>query len=429
MTRQILATLFFSVLFLADVAAQPADTDRITATLESLRQSVNAHDYARLEPSLAADFTYQGRDAGISRMIMRQVIEGYPNELSAVTILSVAATGNAWEVAVGLETTAGMEQRMVRLSRDYRLLQADLADIQLTGHGSPAEAPRTESPGLPAATTVPFTLAENLIVVNAQINGIFGNYLVDTGAQTIVLNRARFASGDIDTVTMDHAPPSGVGGAMQDVKAAVDLQLDWGAIQIGDLRGLVTDLAHLENSLGLPVMGIIGFNVLERFQIHFDYAAGELTLYSLDDANRPLVQSELGEPAQITQFEMASHIPVFPVRIGGFELRMGLDSGAGGAMLFKRWQTSLAGQYEFVERTELHGGDRNVQLGDVVRIDNMQLQDIDYADMTFRFNDIAAHSGQTLPIDGLLGYEFLKARPTAINFRKRELLVWPESGS
>ena len=429
MTRQILATVFFSVLLLSGVAAQPADTGRIIATLESLRQSVNAHDYARLEPLLAADFTYQGRDAGISRMIMRQVIAGYPDELSAIKILSVAAREDAWEVAVGLESTAGTDQRVVRLGEDYRLLQADLADIQLAGHGPQAAVPQTAAAGLPTATTVPFTLAENLIIVSAQVNGVFGNYLVDTGAQTMVLNRARFAPGDIDTVTMNHAPPSGVGGAMQDVEGAVDLQLTWGAIRIGDLRGLATDLTHLEESIGVSLTGIIGFNVLERFQIHFDYAAGELTLYSLDDDNRPLEQNGLGEPAQITQFEMVFHIPVFPVQIAGFELRMGLDSGAAGAMLFERWQATLAGQYEFIERTELRGGDRNVQMGDVVRIDNMRLQDIDYADMTFRFNDIAAHSGQTLPMDGLLGYEFLKTRPTAINFRRRELMVWPESGS
>jgi len=428
MTRQMLATLFFSVLLLTGVAAQPADTDRITAALKSLRQSVNAHDYVRLEPSLAADFTYQGRNAGLSKTIMRQVIAGYPSELSAITILSVVATDDAWEVAVRLESESGMDQRMVRLNKDYRLLQADLADIQLAGHGSQAEAPQTAAASVPATTSVPFTLADNLIVVNAQINGVAGNYLVDTGAQTTVLNRTRFASDDIETVAMDHAAPSGVGGAMQDVQGAVGLQLNWGAIQISDLRGMVMDLAHLENSIGVPVAGIIGFNVLERFQIHFDYAAGELTLYSLDEDDRPLVQSDLGEPAQITPFEMAMHIPVFPVQIAGLELRMGLDSGAGGAMLFERWQTTLAGQYEFVERTELRGGDKNVQMGDVVRIDNMQLGDIDYADMTFRFNDIAAHSGQTIPMDGLLGYEFLKTRPTAINFRSRELLIWPESG-
>jgi len=428
MTRQILIALFFSVLLITGVAAQPVDAGRIAATLESLRQSVNAHDYDRLEPSLATDFTYQGRDAGISKMIMQQVIAGYPNELTAITILSIDEMDDAWEVAVRLESTAGTEQRTARLSKDYRLLQADLADIQLAGHGPMAKAPQTAATDLPTATTVPFALAENLIVVEAEINGVFGNYLVDTGAQTIVLNRTRFTSDDIETVMMDHAPPSGVGGAMQDVQGAVNLQLSWDAIQIGDLRGLVTDLAHLENSIGVPVVGIIGFNVLERFQIHFDYAAGELTLYNLDDDNRPLAQSDLGEPTQITQFEMVSHIPVFPVQIAGFELRMGLDSGAGGAMLFERWQAALAGQYEFIERTELRGGDKNVQMGDVVRIDSMQMQNVDYADMTFRFNDIAAHSGNAMPMDGLLGYEFLKTRPTAINFRRRELLVWSTSG-
>lgn len=76
----------------------------------------------------------------------------------------------------------------------------------------------------------------------------------------------------------------------------------------------------------------------------------------------------------------------------------------------------------------LRGGDKNVQMGDVVRIDSMQMQGIDYADMTFRFNDIAAHSDKALPMDGLLGYEFLKTRPTAINFRRRELLVWSKFG-
>lgn len=41
-------------------------------------------------------------------------------------------------------------------------------------------------------------------VADAEINGVSGNYLVDTGAQAIVLNRTRFASGDIETVTMNH---------------------------------------------------------------------------------------------------------------------------------------------------------------------------------------------------------------------------------
>ena len=66
-----------------------------------------------------------------------------------------------------------------------------------------------------------------------------------------------------------------------------------------------------------------------------------------------------------------------------------------------------------------------MRMSDVVRIDNMRVQNMDYADMTFRFNDIAAHNGNSMPMDGLLGYEFLMARPTAINFRTRQLMIWP----
>ena len=424
MTRQMLRAVFFSIILINGASAHPVDTDRIAATLESLRQSVNAHDYALLEPSLADDFTYQGSDAGMSQMIMRQVVAGYPRELSAIKIISISEKADAWDVAVRLENADDSDQRTIRFTKNYRLLQADIADIQLAGHAPARPEQETTTRDLPTATTVPFTLAKNLIVVEAEINGVFGNYLVDTGAQITVLNRPHFEPDDIETVVMDHAPPAGVGGAMQDVQWAANLELNWGSIQIANLRGMLMDLTHLEKSIGVPVAGIIGYNVLERFQIQFDYAAQELTLFSLDSDSQPFVQSALGEPMQVTEFEMISHIPVFPVQIAGYKMLMGLDSGAGEAMLFERWQATLEGQYEFIERTELRGGDKNVQMGDVVRIENMQVQDIDYVDLTFRFNDIAAYNGNSMPMDGLLGYEFLKNRPTAINFRTRTLAIW-----
>jgi len=300
------------------------------------------------------------------------------------------------------------------------LFSVFLANAALAAHG-PA---RNQPQAVPIATTVPFTVAENIIVVEAEINGVFGNYLVDTGAQAVTLNRPHFESSDIKTAVLGHAMPSGANGIVHDVQGATDLKLTWGEIQIDGLHGLVMDLSHLETSIGVPIAGVIGYNVLERFQIHFDYAAGELTLYSLDENSLPLLKSDLGNPSQITKFDMLGHIPVFPVEIAGYEMRMGLDSGAGGAMLFTKWREKLEGKYEFIERTQLNGADKNVQMGDVVRIDNMRVQNIDYPDMTFRFNDIAGHGGNTMPMDGLLGYEFLKSRPTSINFRRRELTVW-----
>ena len=175
----------------------------------------------------------------------------------------------------------------------------------------------------------------------------------------------------------------------------------------------------------MPVTGLIGFNVLERFEVHFDYAAGELTLFDLDEYDRPVTRGDLAEPLQVTEFDMVMHLPVFPVRVGDRELRMGLDSGASRGMLFERWQELLEGQYTFLERSALNGADRNQQMGDVVRFEKVEVQDLSYPGMTFRFNDMVTHSNRPIPMDGLLGYEFLQSRPTSINYRRRELMVWP----
>ena len=108
----------------------------------------------------------------------------------------------------------------------------------LISPGAPAQsgAPALDAKGVPPATTVPFTLAENLIVVEAEINGVVGNYLVDSGAQSIVLNWPRFSGVDIDTRNLGHVSPAGVGGAVQGVRGASGLQLRWGGVALDGLQ-------------------------------------------------------------------------------------------------------------------------------------------------------------------------------------------------
>ncbi len=427
-TKQLLPIILIMACFQA-IASTP-DKGRIDATLESLRLAVNAHEYTMLEPFLDDAFTYQGRGTMMSTMIMRQVVNDYPHELSAIRVLSISPADEGWDVTVRLESAAKADNRQITISSDYRIRRADIADIQIKGHAQQADAtPAPAAAALPDVTTVPFELVDRLIVVQAEVNGVFGNYIVDSGAPTVMLNQTRFAADAIDSFEMNHAAPKGAGGAMTDVKAARGLELSWGAIRMSGLDGLVTDLTHLEENLGgIELAGLIGFNVLEQFQVYFDYAAQELTLIRLDGDNRAVQQSTLGKPDLVVEFELMMHVPVLPVRIAGLDLKMGLDSGAAGGMIFTRWQDELRDEYEFIKRDELTGADHNVQMGDVVRIPNMQFGDLDYNDMTFRFNDLAGHGDFEVPFDGLLGYEFLKTRPTAINFRARELTIWPAAG-
>ena len=52
------------------------------------------------------------------------------------------------------------------------------------------------------------------------------------------------------------------------------------------------------------------------------------------------------------------------------------------------WRERLEGRYEFLRRSELRGADRNVRMGDEVRVDELRVADVAYPGMTFRFNDL-----------------------------------------
>lgn len=419
-------TLFLIIVLLGGPAAAAGspDPDRVTATLEGLRRAVNSHDFGALEPRLADSFTWQGRDPGLSRLIMRQVVEGYPHELAGISVAGVADDDGDWALTVMIESPGGADERTIRMSADYRILQADIADIKLAGHSGSSNAPANDDGALPDIMRFPFVVQKGQTVVQAAINGVAGNFLVDTGAQATTVNTAHFSEEQAPTVALDHAVPSGVGGALSNVRSAPGLELAWGDARIAGLRGLALDLSHLEASLGIPVVGLIGFDVLERFELHFDYDAGLLTLYRLGDENRPVAADLSGAPRATVAFEMLGHIPVLPARIAGQGLKLGLDSGAADAMLFEKWADALSGDYEFVGIEEMRGADKSVRASPEVRFDALIVDNVEYRDILFRFNDILLASGDTPDIDGLLGYAFLSARPTSINFRRRELRIW-----
>jgi hypothetical protein len=167
-------------------------------------------------------------------------------------------------------------------------------------------------------------LAGRIIVVQAAVNGVEGNYLLDTGAPVIMLNRPVFTKGEIETRPINHPMPMGAGGAMTEVEASADLTLVWGGLTVTGQRALVADLSRL------------------------------------GDDNQPMESPAAVEPEQIINMEMMAHMPYIPVTIAGIDLKLGIDSGAEGAMLQTRWQEELKEHYEFLRRSEMKGADTNV---------------------------------------------------------------------
>ncbi len=419
--KPILLAIFLVFPIFGSAAAQ-IDEDAVAATLEVLRDAVNGKDFTRLERRLAPDFRYAGYDGAMGRRIMEQVVNGFPQSIESIVVERVDRHRDSIELAVKLRLKRETSARRIVLDSDYLIVEAPIADIQLAGHGAKSAPSAVTDDSLPNRTVIPFRLAERIIIVEAEVAGVKGNFVLDSGAPALILNRSHYDATGLETRPLDHPTPKGAGGKMTRVVATTGLALAWRDIRIGNQRGLVADLSHLEKNLGVSVTGLIGQSVLEPFEVRFDYGESTVTLTRLDERGNPVVADNDSPPSQTVAFELADHVPVLPVRIGDRDFRLGLDSGAAGAMIFTRWRDALDGRYTVVDRTELTGADSNVQMGDVVEVDRMTLGNMDYGRMQFRFNDIAGHEP---PFDGLLGYEFLARRPTAINYRKRQLLVWP----
>jgi len=129
------ALLIIALLASSMQAFADADKQRIESVLEVLRQSVNTHDYSMLEPLLDEDFTYQGQSDYVSTMIIKKVVADYPREITGITILDISQLEDGWKVEVRLESPEKPDNRQVTISSDYQIRQADIADIQISGHG------------------------------------------------------------------------------------------------------------------------------------------------------------------------------------------------------------------------------------------------------------------------------------------------------
>jgi predicted aspartyl protease len=153
----------------------------------------------------------------------------------------------------------------------------------------PRSLAKTHSTNTPSATidsmqqsSIPIDVYNGfLVVTTGQIGGGPGkqNFVLDTGTAPSILNERSAKSLGLPIssgilVAVGHSVSSG---------QTVLSQLDLGPIHVTNLPMNVMDLSHLENSLGIPIAGLIGMDVLGRSSFRLDYQARELRFGDVTD--------------------------------------------------------------------------------------------------------------------------------------------------
>jgi len=267
---------------------------------------------------------------------------------------------------------------------------------------------------------MPFTMAGRLILLEARVDTLIGNFILDTGAPFLVLNKSWFRG--YGTAAMAQA--GGITGGASDVMTTRVAKVQLGQIDYFRVEADVIELGHIEKSRGVPILGLLGLNLFKSFEVFIDYEKQELRLYKLDKKGKRIIPNNRKPIGQLP-FYLYNNTILMDGTLNGVQMRFCLDTGAEVNVLHNRLPKKAMETVQITSRSVLTGtGNRKIE---VLRgnMDKVHVSKFHCPLMPTLITHLGNMSrAYNLRIDGMLGYDFLSFAPVSINFVTEEITFW-----
>ncbi len=259
---------------------------------------------------------------------------------------------------------------------------------------------------------VPIEIVRGMVYVEATLNGEQGNFIVDTGSPMMIVN---------EKPGRDQQQAQGCSGTVA-YSATQIRQFELAGIVRNHLDALSLDISHFEDAADREILGMIGYNVLSKYEVYFDYDNEVLKL--LKPGKNHLHQEQ--SPLIVIPFSLADHLPVINVKIGNKTIRMGLDSGAAVNLLDQELAKNLPPSlYNPLEVETVQGLDQQIKKVHSVEMNSTQIDGQAFTAMKYLLTDLSTiQQDDQKKIDGLLGYPFFEKVKFSINYRNQRIYVW-----
>jgi predicted aspartyl protease len=286
---------------------------------------------------------------------------------------------------------------------------------------------RYSKPPLPVgdfqSVVIPIKRVQNLMVIEAMIDDQWGNFILDTGAPHLVLNKTYFRRGKLADGTMS----AGVTGSGSSVYHLLIDSLVISHLSYHNVDADLVNLGHLEDSKGIRILGLLGANLFTELEMEIDLASSTLTLWRLGaDGNRKSGPSSDAPPPDLQiSMEVMNSIIFLPVTAAGKKLRFCLDTGAETNVLSNTAGNKVLQLFELQRRASLAGS--GVQKMDVL---SGQLREVTIGTKKFEQVPFVLTSLTQLQqvyglsLDGILGFNFLARGRSVINLKKKEFTMY-----
>jgi hypothetical protein len=173
---------------------------------------------------------------------------------------------------------------------------------------------------------IPIKRAGNLIIIEAQIDSIAGNFVLDTGAPYLVLNATYFR----DMPKFGEQEANGVNGnsagTFRTEVKNFSLGLD---LHYKRLPADVADLSAIENSKHIKILGLLGTQIFRKLAITVDHFHNVLYLHKLDSKGEiPSGERIFNNPEMATPFKYMNDVIFLQGTINQKNLWFAFDTGA-----------------------------------------------------------------------------------------------------
>lgn len=165
---------------------------------------------------------------------------------------------------------------------------------------------------LSAEVTIPFKLINGLIILEVEVDGVSGAYLLDTGADAILL--------DGISTKKNHVLATTHGEVAMSSKMISNIKI--GAFEQQEINAHIVCLATLKKQLGLDLHGIIGGGYFMPNALTMDFVKSTITI-SPSTPDKTTLTGLSSVP-----FKMINQVPIVEIELEGKTFAFAMDSGA-----------------------------------------------------------------------------------------------------
>ncbi len=271
-------------------------------------------------------------------------------------------------------------------------------------------------------TRIPFKLIDHLIVVEAELLNNKGNFIIDTGSETLILNSGHFPKMYAHQKTFKKTS-----GVLQSIENTYEKRVKEFVLQSFRLENKnsdVIDLSHIENSKKIKLLGIIGYSILKDYEIFVDMHLNQITLTKVDAFGNKLDKHVyLEKITDSIHFTLKEHTIVLQGSINGQNVKFGLDTAAEFNQISKSVNKKALKYFIPKKRLKLIGaGNKKIEVL-AGKLHRVKLNESVYFGpmLTVLTNLNKMNEAFGTDLDGILGYEFFAQKRTIINYQKERL--------